>query len=64
VDPTVPNAARMYDYYLGSKDSFAVDRAAADAVLAVAPEIREAAVQGRALIKRVVEQVVRDAGIT
>ena len=64
VDPTVPNAARMYDYYLGGKDNFAVDRAAADAVLAVAPEIRDAAVQGRALIKRVVERLVRDAGIT
>jgi SAM-dependent methyltransferase len=50
VDPTVPNAARMYDYYLGGKDNFAVDRAAA--------------VQGRALIKRVVERLVRDAGIT
>lgn len=63
VDPQVPNAARMYDFYLGGKDNFGVDRAAAGAVLAVAPEIREAAVQGRALIRRVVEHVV-GAGIT
>jgi hypothetical protein len=64
VDPTVPNAARMYDYYLGGKDNFAVDRAAAEAVVGVAPEIREAALQGRALVKRVVERVVGEAGIT
>jgi S-adenosyl methyltransferase len=59
----VPNAARMYDYYLGGKDNYAVDRAAAEAVLAVAPEMREAARSGRAMIKRVVEHLVGDRGI-
>jgi S-adenosyl methyltransferase len=28
VDSTRPNAARMYDYYLGGKDNFAAYRAA------------------------------------
>ena len=63
IDATVPNAARMYDYYLGGKDNYAADRAAAEAVLTVAPEMREAARSGRALIKRVVEHLVRDRGI-
>ncbi|MFI7544314.1 SAM-dependent methyltransferase [Actinoplanes sp. NPDC049599] len=63
IDATVPNAARMYDYYLGGKDNYAADRAAAEAVLKVAPEMREAARSGRALIKRVVEHLVRDRGI-
>ncbi|WP_202963964.1 SAM-dependent methyltransferase [Actinoplanes friuliensis] len=63
IDAGVPNAARMYDYYLGGKDNFAADRAAAEAVLAVAPEMREAARSGRALIKRVVEHLVRERGI-
>lgn len=63
IDASVPNAARMYDYYLGGKDNFAVDRAAADAVLAVAPEMRQAARSGRALIKRVVEHMVTVRGI-
>jgi SAM-dependent methyltransferase len=53
----------MYDYYLGGKDNYAADRAAAEAVLTVAPEMREAARSGRALIKRVVEHLVRDRGI-
>jgi SAM-dependent methyltransferase len=63
IDATVPNAARMYDYYLGGKDNYAADRAAAEAVLSVAPEMREAARSGRALIKRVVEHLVRERGI-
>jgi SAM-dependent methyltransferase len=63
IDASVPNAARMYDYYLGGKDNFAADRAAADAVLAVAPEMRAAAHSGRALIKRVVTHLVRDRGV-
>ncbi|MEV6342914.1 SAM-dependent methyltransferase [Actinoplanes sp. NPDC051851] len=63
IDANVPNAARMYDYYLGGKDNFAVDRTAAEAVLKVLPEMREAAVQGRALIKRVVRHMVAERGI-
>ena len=29
-DTSVPNIARMYDYWLGGKDNFAADREAAD----------------------------------
>jgi SAM-dependent methyltransferase len=63
IDANVPNAARMYDYYLGGKDNFAADRAAGDAVLAVAPEMREVARSGRATIKRMVEHMVRERGV-
>ena len=62
VDSTVPNAARMYDYFLGGKDNYAVDRATAERVLAVAPEMREVARRGRELIGRVVHHLV-EAGI-
>ena len=53
-DPTVPSTARMYDYYLGGKDNFEVDRDAAEQVLATAPEIRQVAVENRAFLGRVV----------
>lgn len=43
----VPAPARMYDYYLSGKDSYPTDRAAADAVLAIAPEAIEAARENR-----------------
>jgi S-adenosyl methyltransferase len=41
LDPTTPNVARMYDYYLGGKDNFEADRAAAEKVLAVVPGLRQ-----------------------
>ncbi|MEV0619219.1 SAM-dependent methyltransferase [Nonomuraea sp. NPDC050404] len=37
INPSVPNAARMYDYYLGGKDNFAADREAAEKIMALAP---------------------------
>ncbi|WP_188189343.1 SAM-dependent methyltransferase [Nonomuraea sp. SYSU D8015] len=40
VDPSVPSSARVYDYLLGGKDNFAIDRAVADKLLAVAPDTR------------------------
>ena len=42
-DPAQPAAARIYDYLLGGKDNYAVDRAAADRVLAAAPDQRRLA---------------------
>jgi hypothetical protein len=62
VDPTVPSAARIYDYLLGGKDNYAVDRAAADHVLAVAPDQRRLARGNRAFAVRAV-RVLADAGI-
>ena len=43
VDASVPNVARMYDYYLGGKDNFAADREAAKKALSVVPEGRRVA---------------------
>jgi hypothetical protein len=64
VDLTKANPARMYDYYLGGAHNFAVDRAAADRVLAILPETRTFARDNRAFLRRVVRYLVREAGIT
>jgi len=40
IDTTVPTTARMYDYWLGGHDNFAVDRAAALAVSEAVPEVK------------------------
>ena len=40
IGPTVPSTARMYDFWLGGKDHFAVDRTAALEVSAAVPEIK------------------------
>ena len=39
IDTSTPHTARMYDYFLGGKDNFAADRAAAQAVLEAMPEL-------------------------
>jgi hypothetical protein len=62
IDITTPNIARMYDYYLGGKDHFEVDRAAAAQVLALIPGLREATRQNRRFLRRVV-RFLAEAGI-
>jgi hypothetical protein len=64
VDLTKANPARMYDYYLGGAHNFAVDREAAEQVLAILPETRTFARENRAFLRRVVRYLVREAGIT
>ena len=62
VDETRPNAARMYDYFLGGAHNFAVDRELAERLLDVAPEIRDIARANRRFLHRVVRALV-DAGV-
>jgi hypothetical protein len=54
VDTSTPNLARMNDYLLGGKDNFAADREAADQLLAIAPEIRDIALENRDFLHRAV----------
>jgi S-adenosyl methyltransferase len=63
IDPTVPSTARMYDFWLGGKDHFAVDRAAALEVGAAAPEVKMMAVENRKFLRRVVRYLAAEAGI-
>ena len=58
-----PQPARMYDYYLGGKDNYEVDREAAEKVLSVFPEVRVTAQANRAFLGRVVRFLAAEAGI-
>ena len=49
-----PNAARMYDYYLGGSHNFAVDRELAAKVLEAWPDLPRAAQADRAFLRRAV----------
>ncbi|WP_030511960.1 SAM-dependent methyltransferase [Microbispora rosea] len=53
-DPSVPNEARVYDYWLGGKDNFAADREAAEAALLIAPELPLMCREGRKFLRRTV----------
>jgi hypothetical protein len=63
IDTSRPHPARMYDYYLGGKDNYVVDREAAAAVLRALPEVRDIARENRAFLRRVVRYLVGEAGI-
>jgi hypothetical protein len=49
-----PNVARMHDYYLDGKDNFAIDRAAAEGVLTLAPDMKLLAQASRDFLVRAV----------
>jgi hypothetical protein len=59
VDPSIPSPARMYDYYLGGKDHFPADRAAAEKALSVVPHGRELARSNRRFLVRAVRHMAR-----
>jgi hypothetical protein len=54
IDTTKPSPARMYDYYLGGKNNFAADRAAADIALSAVPDGKKAARDNREFLVRAV----------
>jgi S-adenosyl methyltransferase len=63
LDPSVPNVARMYDYYLGGKDNFEADRVAAEKVLTQMPGQRRSALENRRFLRRAVGFLAGQAGI-
>ena len=63
IDTSRPHPARMYDYLLGGKDNFAVDREAAEVALTALPELRAMARANRAFLGRAVRHLA-EAGIT
>ncbi|MEV4759153.1 SAM-dependent methyltransferase [Micromonospora sp. NPDC049559] len=62
IDIERPSVARMYDYYLGGSHNFAVDRSAAQAMIAAVPDAPLMAQANRAFLRRAV-QYLAGAGI-
>ncbi len=59
-----PHSARIYDYFLGGKDNFPADRAAAEQALIGFPTARTGARENRAFLRRVTRFLVAQKGIT
>jgi S-adenosyl methyltransferase len=63
MDITVPHSARIWNYWLGGKDHYAVDRAAGDQFSAIYPGIVDIARADRAFLGRVVRYLAGEAGV-
>lgn len=63
IDTSRPHPARMYNFYLGGKDNYAVDQEAAREILQAVPEVRDMARENRAFLQRAVRFLVGEAGI-
>jgi hypothetical protein len=63
IDTSVPQTARIWNYWLGGKDNFPVDRAVGDQILEAFPAIVENARASRAFLARAVGYLAGEAGI-
>jgi hypothetical protein len=63
VNINVPHSARIYDYWLGGKDNFAVDRAVGDAMMKAIPGMRYMAGENRKFVHRVARNLVQHESI-
>jgi O-methyltransferase involved in polyketide biosynthesis len=63
LDTTVSHSARIWNYWLGGKDNFAVDREAGDKVAAMLPSIVAQARADRAFLGRAITYLAGEEGI-
>ncbi|MEV6304673.1 SAM-dependent methyltransferase [Actinoplanes sp. NPDC051861] len=63
LDTSVPHSARVWNYWLGGKDNYQVDRQVGDDFANLYPDITVVARQSRAFLKRAVTHLAADAGI-
>jgi O-methyltransferase involved in polyketide biosynthesis len=63
IDTSVPHSARIWNYWLGGKDNYPVDRAAGDQFRAAFPGIDDVARASRRFLTRAVRFLAGEAGV-
>jgi S-adenosyl methyltransferase len=63
IDSSVPHIARVYNYWLGGKDNYAVDRDLAEKFIEADPAAVQGVRSNRAFLGRAVEFLAAEAGI-
>jgi len=63
IDASVPHSARVWNYWLGGKDNFGVDREVGDQLQAMNPQIVRIAQEDRGFLIRAVTYLAGEAGI-
>ncbi|WP_308205592.1 SAM-dependent methyltransferase [Frankia sp. AiPs1] len=59
----IPHSARVYDYFLGGKDNFPADRAAAEQIISVFPDVQNTTQQNRAFMLRATRYLAGEVGV-
>lgn len=63
IDTNVPHSARIWNYWLGGKDNYEVDRIAGEEYKNIFPEVVELARASRAFLARTITYLTAEAGI-
>jgi hypothetical protein len=63
IDTTVPHSPRVWNYWLGGKDNYEVDRQVGDQIRESTPQIVELARASRGFLRRAVEHLAGPAGV-
>ncbi|MGW2178282.1 SAM-dependent methyltransferase [Streptomyces sp. NPDC001732] len=63
IDTTRPHSARFWNYFVGGKDNYEVDRETGDQIRALFPGLVDVAVAGRQFLRRSVSHLVQERGI-
>ncbi|MEU6017443.1 SAM-dependent methyltransferase [Streptomyces sp. NPDC047515] len=63
IDTTRPHSARFWNYFVGGKDNYEVDREIGDQIKALFPGLVDVAVAGRQFLHRSVSHLVEERGI-
>ncbi len=63
IDTSIPHSARIWNYWLGGKDNFAVDRAAGDQYRQVFPGVVDVARASRQFLVRTIKFLAGESGV-
>ncbi|MEV0025929.1 SAM-dependent methyltransferase [Streptomyces atroolivaceus] len=63
IDTTRPHSARFWNYFVGGKDNYEVDREIGDQIRTLFPGLVDVAVAGRQFLRRSVRHLVEERGI-
>ncbi len=63
IDTSTPHSARIWDYLLGGKDNYPVDREAAERYITLYPDLTALARADRAFLSRAVAYLAQEVGI-
>jgi hypothetical protein len=63
IDTTVAHTARVWNYWLGGKDNYPVDREVGDRMSKLFPQVVEAARGDRLFLRRTVTHLVKEEGV-